>query len=96
MRFIQGLAVDRILELSERVETATSAYRDPFGLERRYELQFPGMALFIPKFLQGYEKNRASALAALSYLDNHFEINAAMKQALLKLCKDDLKVAEDK
>ena len=85
MRFIQGYAVDRILELSERVETSISPDRDEFNLERRYEQRFPGMAKLLPEFLQGYEKNRESALAILSYLEKNFEINPAMKQAVIEL-----------
>ena len=85
MRFIQGYAVDRILELSEKVERTTTIARDEFSLERRYEQRFPALAKRLPEFLQGYEKNRASALAVLAYLDENFEINPAMKQAVLAL-----------
>jgi len=90
MRFIQGYAIDRILELSERVETATSAHPDPFNLERRYEERYPGMAWLLPGFLQGYERNRQSALATLAFLDERFEVNPAMGQAVLRLCEGDL------
>ena len=86
MRFIQGYAVDRILELSEKVEEPVSSDRDEFNLERRYEQRFPGMARLLPEFLQGYEKNSESALAILSYLETNFEVNPAMKQAVLELC----------
>ena len=85
MRFIQVYAINHILELSERVETATSAHQDKFSPERRYELRYPGMAQLLPTFLQGYERNRESALAALSFLDKHFDVNAAMKRAILRL-----------
>ncbi|NKQ34991.1 MAG: hypothetical protein HF973_05165 [Chloroflexi bacterium] len=86
MRFIQVHAVNHILELSDRVETAVSAPQDKFSPERRYELRYPGMAQLLPTFLQGYERNRESALAVLSFLDEHFAVNVAMKQAILKLC----------
>lgn len=87
MRFIQSYAVDRILELSERVEAATQAGADPFNLERRYEQRYPGTARLLPKLLQGYDSNRESALAALSFLDEHFAVSPAMKQTLLNLCE---------
>lgn len=90
MRFIQSYAVDRILELSEGIERPTSTIRDQFSLERRYELRFPGIAALLPEFLQGYEKNRESALAVLSFLDKHFEINVPMKRAVLRLCKKEI------
>ena len=61
MMFIQGYAIERILELSERVETATSVQQDEFCLERRYEQRYPGMAQLLPKLLQGYGRNRESS-----------------------------------
>ncbi len=85
MRFIQNYAVDRILELAERIEEAESITRDEFNRERRCEQRIPAMSKLLPEFLQGYERNQESALAVLSYLDRNFEINPAMKQAILKL-----------
>jgi len=43
-RFIQGYAVDRILELSPLLEQERAAHRDPYGPERRYEQRFPQTA----------------------------------------------------
>ncbi len=87
LRFIQSYAVDRILELSEKIEAVESISRDDFNIERRYEKRNPAMNRVLPELLQGYERNRESALAALSYLDRNFEINPAMKQAILELCE---------
>jgi lincosamide nucleotidyltransferase len=64
----------------------SALFSSVFSLERRYEQRFPALARVLPEFLQGYEKNRASALAVLAYLDENFEINPAMKQAVLVLC----------
>jgi len=86
MRFIQGYAVDRVLELVAKEEKTSTIARDEFSLERRVEQRFPPLARLLPEFLQGYEKNRESALAILAYLDEYFEINLAMKQAVLALC----------
>lgn len=86
MHFIQFYAVERILQLSETVESATPTNEDPFSLERRYEQRFPAMVKVLPDLLQGYERNRESALAALAYLDRNFDINQAMKNAILELC----------
>lgn len=86
MRFIQNYAVDRILELAEQVEAVTSVDEDTFNLERRYEQRVPAMTSLLPALLQGYARNRESALAALAYLDRNFEINSEMKQAILALC----------
>lgn len=86
MRFIQGYAVDRVLALAERVETAVSTIAiDPFTPERRIEQCYPQLAQQLDNMLQGYHKNRESALVIFAFLDEHFTINSAMKQAILAL-----------
>ena len=85
-RFIQGYAVDRVLELAAMIEVEGSAHKDQFMVERRFETRFPGIAASLPDFIQGYDRSRESARAILQFLDQHFEINAAMKQAILDLC----------
>lgn len=87
MRFIQSYAVDRILELAARIETGSAVGGDEFNIERRYEQRFPALVGQLPELLQGYDRNRESALAALSYLERNFEINPAMKQAVVGLCE---------
>ncbi|NLF63098.1 MAG: hypothetical protein GX579_00715 [Chloroflexi bacterium] len=86
MRFIQGHAADRILALVERLQPARGGQRDPFTPERRFEARYPDMAAILPEMLQGYSRNRESARAALAFLDSHFELNEAMKAAVLALC----------
>lgn len=86
MRFIQSYAVDRVLELSEKLETATAAPRDVFAPERRCEQRHPLLARELANFAQGYDRSIESARAILAYLDHHFEINPAIKQAIVELC----------
>lgn len=86
MRFIQGYAVDRLLELSEYIEPGQDVSRDIFANERRFEARHPGMARQLPSWTQGYERNREAALAILSFLERHFEINKAMADAVRELC----------
>jgi hypothetical protein len=74
-----------VVELSERVETAAIASPDPYNPERRYERRFPQTAVLMPQFLQGYERNRESACAILGFLDQHFDVHPAMKEAILSL-----------
>lgn len=88
MRLIQVFAVDRLLELAERAEPpAATSLRDPFALERRYEQRNPGTAPALPSFAQGYERSIESARAILEFLDARFEINPAMRRAILELCE---------
>jgi hypothetical protein len=86
-RFIQGYAVDRLVELAEYVEPEQNVTRDIFVNERRFEARHPIMARELPAWMQGYERNRESALAILSFLEEHFEVNAAMTDAIRKLCE---------
>lgn len=85
MRFIQGYAVDRVLELVEQIESAESIHRDEFNIERRFEQRYPWAANKISSMLLGYEHNRESARAILSFLEEHFGVNHSMKQAMLEL-----------
>lgn len=85
-RFIQGYAVDRMLELVEYVEPANETHRDPFVNERRFEQRFPNLASQVSIWMQGYEKNCESALASLAFLEKHFEVNEALAKAIRELC----------
>ena len=85
-RFIQGYAVDRLVELAENLEPEQNVTRDVFVNERRFEARHPIVARELPSWVQGYERNRESALAILSFLEGHFEVNTAMADAIRKLC----------
>lgn len=85
MRFIQGYAVDRLLELAEYIESGKAVNRDPFVNERRFEQRFPNLAAPLATWTQGYEKNRESALAILSFLEGHFAVNTAIAKAIRDL-----------
>lgn len=86
-RFIECYAVDRVVELAAQIETAQPAHKDIFTPERRFETQFPGVAAQLPQMMQGYDRTPESARAILVFLDAHFEINTALKQAILDLCE---------
>jgi hypothetical protein len=88
-RFIQQYAVDRILELAPSLESEVRAPVDPFAGERRFEQRFPGLARYLPEFVQGYEHNCDSALAILAFLQQHFTLNDAMVTQILNLARED-------
>lgn len=81
-RFIQQYAVDRVLALAAQLEPAGSASSDPFAPERRVEQRYPGLALLLPQFVQGYERSAESALAMLTYLEAHWEVNPQLAAAI--------------
>jgi hypothetical protein len=86
MRFIQGYAVDRLLELAETIDHPQQATGDEYAIERRFEQRFSGLANHAAGWLQGYKRNRESALEILSFLQQNFEINDAMAEAIQRLC----------
>ena len=81
-RFIQGYAVDRSLELIEYIEPGKEVHPDPFAKERRIEQRYPDLIPQFGNWMQGYERNRESALAILAFLENHFEVNKAISKAI--------------
>jgi lincosamide nucleotidyltransferase B/F len=85
VRFIQGYAVDRVADLAEQIEAEQLIPKDMFTVERRFEKRFPGIAVHLPQFVQGYDHTIESARAILDFLDQHFEINPALRQAILDL-----------
>jgi hypothetical protein len=84
-RFVQVLAVDRILELAKRFEEEQPSFTDPFAGERRFEERFPGVAKVLPQLMLGYEATQASARNILTLLEQHFEINLRIRQSILDL-----------
>jgi lincosamide nucleotidyltransferase B/F len=86
MRFIQSYAVDRLLELVEYLDTPSDIHRDPFVNERRFEQRYPNLVPLLCTWTQGYEKNCESALAILEFLENHFQVNAAIVREIRELC----------
>lgn len=81
-RFIQGYAVDRLLELAPTIEPPQPAHADQFAAERRFEQRFPSMASQLPAFVQGYERSVESARAILAFVQAHFQVNPALARAI--------------
>jgi hypothetical protein len=83
LRFIQGYAVDRVLELVAQAEPEQPGARDAFGVERRFEQRYPAVAREAPAFMQGYDRSLESAAAILAFLDRRWALDPAMKRAVL-------------
>lgn len=86
MRFIQGYAVDRVLDLVTLLYEEQPAFRDSFANERRFEQRFPALESLLPRFMLGYDQSLVAARNVLNFLDEHFEINQAMKAEIVSLC----------
>ena len=85
LRFIQGYAVDRLVELVAMDREAITGARDPYAPERRFETRYPAEAERLADWCQGYARNAESARAILDYLAAHFELNETMLAATQEL-----------
>jgi lincosamide nucleotidyltransferase len=85
-RFIQGHALDRLLELAPLIEEPETVQADPFDPARRFERSFPQTAVHLPQLMPGYEDSPAAARAILAFLDTHFAVNPPIKKAILERC----------
>jgi lincosamide nucleotidyltransferase len=81
-RFIQQYAVDRVLALVAHGEPAGPARGDPFSAERRVEQRYPQLARLLPQFVQGYDRSCESALAILTFLETHWDVNPELAAAI--------------
>ncbi len=87
VRFIQGHAVDRVIELAAHIETAQPGLADVFDDGRRFERRFPQMARQLPQFVPGYNQSLMAARAILDFLNAHFAVNPAIEQEILILAR---------
>lgn len=85
--FIQVYAAGLISELFEHVYTSKEILKDPFVSERRIENRYMEAFNILAMIKQGYTKNKTSALAALDFLNNHFDLNSAMFETIYRLTK---------
>lgn len=84
-RFVQGYAVDRLLEWAEHPPPLAGAARDPFNVERRFEQRHPALAARLPDFMPGYAHTPAAARAILAFIEERAAVNPALRQAILDL-----------
>ncbi len=75
------------MKLAPYVEADHPALRDLFTDERRFERRFPSLGDQLSQFMLGYDRSVDSARAILAFLDDHFEINEAIKAQILELCE---------
>jgi hypothetical protein len=85
-RFVQNYALDRVLELHATIQP-NPVGRDPFNPERRLEQRHPEFVAQMAEFIQGYERTPESALALVSWLEQHFAVNSAIVQMIRETIK---------
>lgn len=83
-RFVQGHALDRLIEL-DALRTAAPA-GDPFNRERRLEQRQPTLADELPQLVPGYAHTPQAALAMLAALRRRRAlINGALEAEIVRL-----------
>ncbi len=82
-RFIQQFAVDRVLDLMALDDSGENG--DLLDRPRRFERNHAGLAAELPAFMQGYDRSPESAAAILAHLDARYEIDDAMRDAIVGL-----------
>lgn len=85
-RFIQGYALDRVIDLASREGPAGAARRDPFSGDWRVEARLPALAELLPQMAPGYADSPAAALAILAWLEARFPVNAPLAARIRELC----------
>ena len=87
-RFVQGYALDRIVDLSARLSSPGDSPADVFMPERRFEQRYPAIAQHPIRIYAGIRWHyRLRPGNAWDFLDTHFRINPAIKTEILKLAK---------
>ena len=72
--------------MAENTKEAQPELRDKFAPERRFEQRYPEVTHYVHQWMQGYERNRESTLAILTFLEKQYEVNNAIAQAIRELC----------
>lgn len=80
-RFVQGHALDRLLELDALRHPEAAADADPFNRERRIEARRTTLAAELPALVPGYERTPQAALALLRALQAR---GAALNPAIVE------------
>jgi hypothetical protein len=86
-RFVQGYAVDRIIDLAGSNHGADDGPdgADVFDPARRFEMRHPAIAAYLPAFVPGYDRTPEAAAAILDYLEARYPVNGAMAAAIRAL-----------
>jgi len=85
MRLIQVHAIDRLLTYLDLTGAAADGHQDAFAVERRAESRFAGSEFPLAPTMQGYEKNRESALAIVDWIESRAPVSAVLAEKIREL-----------
>ncbi|TNF09581.1 MAG: hypothetical protein EP317_00585 [Bacillota bacterium] len=87
--FIQVYAMNHIYQLLPTLYLENKEIdRDQYVPERRIEFRVKNQEHLLASMMQGYNHNRESAKAILNFIHKHYDINEALKDAILELIKE--------
>jgi hypothetical protein len=86
-RFIQSYAVDMMIACASRFEQERPGFPDRYQNERRFEQRFPGMAEWLPRIVQGYDRVPESALELLTMIKQYAHVDQSMEQQIVTLAQ---------
>lgn len=89
-RFIQHFAVDRVLELLNYLPAFSFPTGDAFANERRIEQRLPELKPLLAQWVQGYQASPASALAIVTFLAQHTQVDPTMQVLIERLANEAL------
>lgn len=95
MKFVQGEAIDNIVNVLHLIEPEVEYFPDVFSHARRLEKRFPRFAQTIGDMMQGYHHVPESALHILKYLEAAFPVNQRMGEEIRRLAKLGMELNED-
>ncbi len=82
LRFIESYALTNLLSVIHLFIKEEKAMKDPFNLERRFELRYPTLHSKLPLMLQGYHHLADSAEAILDIIVSIYQANKAFVQEI--------------
>ncbi len=94
LRFIESYAFTNLMSVMHLFVKEEKAMKDPFNLERRFELRYPTLNPKIPLMLQGYRHLANSAEAILDMIVSIYQANAPFVQEI-RFQIEQLKKQED-
>ncbi|MGE6486711.1 hypothetical protein [Paenisporosarcina sp. NPDC076898] len=95
LKFVQGEAIENILNVLHLLEPEVDYFPDVFSNERRLEKRFPRFEQVIGDMMQGYKYVPESALHILKYLEDVFPVNQRMGEEIRRLANLYMELSED-
>ncbi|NUN69185.1 MAG: hypothetical protein HUU02_05690 [Bacteroidetes bacterium] len=83
-RFIQSFAADMMIACAPHFEQEQPGAKDRYQNERRFEQRFPGMAAWLPRIIQGYDRVPESALELLAMIEQYAHVDPSMKRRIIE------------